>query len=171
MSDPSQKATITKTLENQFGGDIHVHENTWPGLFGIIAAMRTLVVLMYGIVAAFILVVTVMTGGRVLAAEQRDIAIHKALGFTDAQQRLSFALRFGVTGAAGAIIGIILSASLTDPIVSKAMKLAGISNFASSATLGSTLFPVMVVIILFTVFAYLAAGKIKRVSLTTLMGE
>lgn len=171
LSDPSQKAAITQALENQFGGDVHVHENTWPGLFGIIAAMRGLVVLMYIITAAFILIVTGMTGSRVLAAEQRDIAIYKALGFTDGQQRLSFSLRFGMAGATGAIAGILLSVFLTDPIVSAAMKLAGISNFASALTLSSTLIPGLTVTLLFAGFAYLAAGKIRRVSLTTLINE
>ena len=167
LADPSQKPAITEALETQFDGDVHVHENTWPGLFGIITAMRALVVLMYGIVAAFILIVTVMTGSRVLAAEQKDIAIYKAIGFTDGQQRLSFALRFGVAGLAGAIIGIVLSAFFTDPIVSAAMKLAGISNVVSGPTLGSALLPILAVTLFFTVFAYLAAGKIRKVSFRT----
>jgi len=171
LTGPGQKPAITEALENQFGGDVHIHENTWPGLFGIIAAMRALVVLMYCTVAAFVLIVTVMTGSRVLAAEQKDTAIYKAIGFTDGQQRLSFALRFGVAGLAGAIIGIVLSEFLTDPIVSAAMKLAGISNFVSGLTLGSTLLPILAVTLFFTAFAYLAAGKIKKVRLTSLMSE
>ena len=171
LSDPGQKAAIAEALENQFGGDVHVHENTWPGLFGIIAAMRALVVLMYAITAAFILIVTGMTGSRVLAAEQRDIAIYKAMGFTDRQQRFSFALRFGVAGAVGTIVGLLLSMFLTDPVVSAAMKLAGISNFASALTLSSTLIPGLTVTLLFAGFAYLVAGKIRRVSLTALINE
>lgn len=171
LSDHGQKTAIAKALENQFGGDVHIHENTWPGLFGIIAAMRALVVLMYAVTAAFILIVTGMTGSRVLATEQRDIAIYKALGFTDRQQRLSFALRFGVAGAVGTIAGLLLSVFLTAPIVSAAMKLAGISNFASALTLSSTLIPGLTVTLLFAGFAYLVAGKIRRVSLTTLINE
>ncbi len=62
LGDPSQKAAITQALEERFGGDVHVHENTWPGLYGIIAAMRALVAAMYIITAVFILVVTVLTG-------------------------------------------------------------------------------------------------------------
>lgn len=171
LSDPSQKAAITEALESRFGGDVHVHENTWPGLFGIITAMRALVALMYTVVAVFILIVTTITGGRVLAAEQKDIAIYKAIGFTDGHLRLSYALRFGLTGGAGAAMGILISVILTDPIVSTAMKLAGISNFGAASTLGNTFFPWAVVTLLFTFFAYLAAGKIKRVPLTALINE
>ena len=51
------------------------------------------------------------------------------------------------------------------------MKLAGISNFASAAAWNSTVLPIVIVIGLFTLFAYLAAGKIKRTDLTVLISE
>lgn len=171
LADPSQKTVITEALETAYGGDVHVHENTWPGLFDIIAAMRALLVFMYVMVTVFILTVTIMTGSRILAAEQRNIGIYKAIGFTDKQLRLSFVLRFGLTAAVGSVVGIVLAALCTDPLVSSAMKLAGISNFASRLTLGDTLLPAAVVIGLFTLFAYWAAGKIKKTDLTILITE
>ena len=171
LEDPSQKAAITEALESAYGGDVYVHENTWPGLFGIISAMRALLVFMYVMVTAFILIVTIMTGSRILAAEQRNTGIYKAIGFTDRQLRLSFALRFGVTAALGAVVGTALAALCTDPLVSSAMKLAGISNFTSTANLSNTLLPAAVVIGLFTLFAYSAAGKIKKTDLTALIAE
>lgn len=171
LADPSQKTAITVALEAAYGGDVHVHENTWPGLTGIISAMRALLVFMYCMVTAFILIVTVMTGSRLLMAEQRNNGIYKALGFTNRQLRLSFALRFGMTAAVGGLLGLVLAAAVTDPLVSAAMKLAGISNFASAATLNSTLLPAAVVIGLFTLFAYLAAGNIKKTDLTVLISE
>ena len=171
LTDPSQKTAITEALEAAYGGDVHVHENTWPGLFGIIAAMRALLVFMYGMVAVFILIVTIMTGNRLLAAEQRNNGIYKALGFTNWQLRFSFALRFGVTAAVGGMLGLALAAAITDPLVSSIMKLAGISNFTSTSTWNSTVLPVAVVIGLFTLFAYLAASKVKRTDLTVLISE
>ena len=133
--------------------------------------MRALLVFMYGMVTAFILIVTIMTGTRLLAAEQRNTGIYKALGFTNQQLRLSFALRFGMTAAIGGALGLVLAAAATDPLVSSAMKLAGISNFASAAAWNSTVLPIVIVIGLFTLFAYLAAGKIKRTDLTVLISE
>lgn len=171
LANPSQKAAITEALESAYGGDVHVHENTWPGLSGIIAAMRALLVFMYGMVTAFILIVTIMTGNRLLMAEKRNNGIYKALGFTNRQLRLSFALRFGLTAAVGGALGLVLAAAATNPLVSSAMKLAGISNFASAATVNSTLLPIAAVIGLFTLFAYLAAGKINKTDLTILISE
>lgn len=171
LADPTQKAAITEALETAYGGDIHIHENTWPGLYGIISAMGALVIFMGIMVTAFILIVTVMTGSKLLAAEQRDIGIYKAIGFTDGELRLSFALRFGMAALPGSLLGTALAAALTDPLVSSVMKLAGISNFASYPSAGSVCLPAAAVTVLFIFFAYLAAGKIKRTDLTILMTE
>lgn len=171
LADPTQKAAITETLEAAYGGDIHIHENTWPGLFGIISAMQALVVFMSVMVIAFVLIVTVMTGSKLLSAEQRDIGIYKALGFTDGRLRRSFALRFGIVALLGAVLGTGLASAVTDPLVSTVMKLAGISNFAAHPGLIDISLPGVAVVALFTGFAYLAAGKIKRTDLTVLMAE
>ena len=171
LADPSQKAAITETLEEAYGGDIHVHENTWPGLFGIISAMQALVALMYGMVIIFILVVTVMTGSKILLAEQKELGIYKAIGFQTDRLRLTFALRFGIAAVAGAVVGTSLAAAFTDSLVSSVMKLAGISNFSSAPPVGSILLPAGIVILLFMGFAYLAAGRIRRVNLTVLISE
>lgn len=171
LADGSQKAVITGELEAAHGGDVHIHENTWPGLFGIISAMRALVAFMYVMVIAFILVVTVMTGNRILAAEMRDTGIYKAIGFTDRRLRLCFALRFGIVALIGSVTGILFAAFLTDPLVGAVMKLAGVSSFASSPGMLSVLLPAVVVTVLFMGFGYLASGKIKRTDLTVLITE
>lgn len=171
LEDPSQKYAITEALETAYGGDVHVHENTWPGLFGIISAMHALIAVMYALVIAFILVVTVMASGKLISAEQKDLGIYKAIGFGADTLRLTFAIRFGIVALAGSIIGTALAALLTDPLVSAVMKLAGISNFSSSPSIGNVLLPSVIVISLFFCFAYLAAGKMKKATLTVLIAE
>lgn len=169
LADNSQKGAITEALESAYGGDIHIHENTWPGLFGIISAMQILLVLMYALVVVFILIVTVMTGSKILSAEQKDLGIYKAIGFSSENLRLTFALRFAFVSVFGSLAGTLLAAAVTDPIVSTVMKLAGISNFVSNPNFVSVILPMVVVTVLFTVFGWLAAGKIKKVPLTVLV--
>ncbi len=171
LADPTQKAAITETLENTYGGDIHVHENTWPGLFGIISAMRMLIVLMYGMVILFILIVTVMTASKIISSEQKDLGIYKAIGFGTNRLRLTFALRFGMVALIGSTIGTILAEFFTDPLVSSVMKFAGISNFASAPNLAEILLPAIIVTALFTGFGWLSAGKIRKTKLTVLISE
>ena len=171
LADSSQKGTITKALESAYGGDIHVHENTWPGLFGIISAMQALLVLMYALVIVFILIVTVMTGSKILSAEQKDLGIYKAIGFSSASLRLTFSLRFAMVAVLGGLVGTILAAVITDPIVSSVMKLAGISNFQSHPNFIGLVLPMVVVTLLFAAFGGLLAGKIKKVPLTVLVAD
>lgn len=171
LSDTSMKEPITEALETAYGGDVHVHENSWPGLYGIISAMRALVLFMYGMVLLFTLIVTVMTGSKILSAETGDLGIYKAIGYTSDKLRLTFSLRFCITAAIGSVIGMILAAICTDALVSTVMKLAGISNFASNPGMGAILFPAGTVIVLFMGFSYLAAGRIKKVAVTVLVRE
>ena len=171
LANPSVKAEITEALETAYGGDVHVHENSWPGLYGIISAMRALVLFMYGMVFVFTLIVTVMTGSKILAAETKDLGIYKAIGFTSAKLRFTFALRFCLTAAAGSVVGILLAAVCTNPLVSAIMKLAGISNFASHPGAGEILFPAGVVIQLFIKLSYMYAGRIKIVAVNVLIIE
>ncbi|MCI8623638.1 MAG: ABC transporter permease [Provencibacterium sp.] len=171
LADPARKEEIAGALKSVYGGDVHVHENTWPGLWGIIAAMRALTVFLYGTAALFILVVTALTSGKLLAAERRDLAIYRALGFASGRLRLTFALRFGITAAAGSLVGTALAAALTDPLVSAVMRRAGISSFASAPGLGAALFPGAAITLLFLVSGWLSAGRIAKIRMTMLAAD
>ncbi len=163
LADNSQKDVITDALENAYGGDIHVHENTWPGLFGIIAAMQALLLFMYILVTVFILIVTVMTSSKIFGAEQRELGIYKAIGFSAAGLRLTFSLRFAMVSLLAGFGGMALAAVFTDPLAGSMMKLAGISNFSSSPGFLEAVWPVMVVTVLFAGFGWLSAVKIRKV--------
>lgn len=171
LSDTLQKEVIADALENAYGGDIHVHENTWPGLFGIISAMQTLLLFLYVLVIVFILIVTVMTSSKILSAEQRDLGIYKAMGFSSSGLQCTFSLRFGIISLFGGLVGTALAAVLTDPLVGSIMKLAGISNFSSNPDFFTAFLPMAVVILLFTVFGWLSAVKIRKVPIAVLTAE
>ena len=171
LDDPSQKEQITQALEAAYGGDVHVHENSWPGLFGIISAMHGLLFIMYVMIIIFVFIVTGMTGSRVIAAEQKDMGIYKSIGCASGMLRGMFALRFGMVSVIGAVLGTILAAVLTDPLVSAVMRLAGISNFASRPGLLTSLIPGAVVAALFLGCAWLVSGRIKKTYMAVLTSE
>lgn len=162
LSDPSRKQALKEELEQTYGGDVHIHENSWPGLFGIISAMHLLIFFLYGVSAIFVCIVTGMAGARVLDTERKDIGIYQSIGCSVEMLRLSFALRFGLVAAVGAVIGTLAAVCFTDAIVSSVMQIAGISNFASENTPGSIFFPGLIVIFLFLGFAWLLADRIRN---------
>jgi len=171
LTDSSQKRAIADALENAYGGDVHVHENTWSGLNGIISAMQALLLFMYALAVVFILIVTMMTSRIILSAEQKDLGIYKAVGFSSASLRRAFALRFAFVSLFGGFVGMALAAVLTDPLVGNIMRLAGISSFVSNPGFFTIILPMAVVTILFTVFGWLVSVKIRKVPLTVLTSE
>lgn len=171
LADLSLKPEIMQALQDTYGGDVYLHENSWPELAGILSAMQALMIFLYAMVILFVLVVTLLTAGNLLQAEQRDLSIYRAMGFSSGQLRCSFALRFGMIALLGSTLGTILSAFLTDPLVAMLMRMEGISNFSSQPDIFTAVLPGIVVIVLFLLFAYSAAGKIGKTSLASLAEE
>ena len=171
LEAPELQPVIMQALQNTYGGDVYLHENSWPGLAGILSAMQALMIFLYAMVILFVLVVTLLTAGKLLRAEQKDLSIYRTLGFSAGQLRRSFALRFGVVALLGSILGTIFSAFLTDPLVAVLMRMEGISNFSSQPGSFTVLLPGIVVIMLFLLFAYFAAGRIGKASPALLAEE
>lgn len=169
IEDVRMQPQIMHALDTAYGGDVYLHENSWPGLYGILSAMKLLMYFMYGIVVIMIFVITVLTGSKLLAMEQKDMGIYRSFGFTAASLRISFALRFAIVSFAGVLVGILCSAFLTDTLVAALLQTFGISNFSSHPTAGNILLPALAVILAFTIFAWFVGGKIKTVRLTTLI--
>lgn len=159
LADPSLQPEIMQALQDSYGGDVYLHENSWPGLAGILSAMRLLMIFLYAVVILFVLVVTLLTSGKLLRAEQKDLSIYGTMGFSTGLLRRSFSLRFGMIALLGSILGTILSTLLTDPLVAVLMRMEGISNFSSHPGVLTVLLPGIIVTALFLLFSWLAAGK------------
>lgn len=171
LEDSGKKEMVVEDLKEYFGDKMTIDENTWSGKDAIVAAMGALEVLMYVIVVIFILVVTTLTGSKILYKEKQDMGIYKSLGFASVGLRLPFALRFGIVSCIGAFIGMVLSATLTDSMTTALLKTCGISEFHSELSLGQMLFSAVSVVAIFVVFAYIASRKIKKVPPAILIVE
>lgn len=171
LEHPELKQELINALNERYGGDVYIHENTWPGLFSIITAMHVLLTLMVSVTALFILIVTMMTGHKLFLFEKRNLSIYKALGYTAARLRSTFAIRYGVVAAIGSFIGMFISAISTDDIVGTLMRLYGISNFASHLAPVSMILPCIIVSLLFAGFAYLVSNKITQLDMNELVSE
>ena len=163
FEDSVDAVAIRDLLEETFGDDIELAGNSWSGTDSIVGAMNALNLLMYVVSIVFILVVVSMTGSKVLYQEKRDLGIYKSLGFASGQLRLAFALRFAIVAATGSLVGSLLSAWLSDWLIGLFLSFCGVSRFTSELTLFQTILPGLVVTVLFFLFAYWAARKIKKV--------
>lgn len=162
LEDVSLQPVIMRALEEAYGGDVYLHENSWPGLYGILSAMKLLMLFMYGMIVVFVLIVTILTGSRILTAEKPDLGIYRAIGFSLGRLRMMFALRFAIVAFIGSALGVILSGLLIDSWVAVLLRKFGISNFASAPGVFTLLLPLAAVTLLFTAFAWI--GGMKRIS-------
>jgi len=171
IEDVEVQPQVMEALDAAYGGDVYLHENSWPGLYGILSAMELLMYFMYGTVIILIFVITALTGSKLLVMEQKDMGVYRSFGFTAMQLRISFALRFGMVSFLGALIGVACSAFFTDPLVAVLLRMFGISNFSSHPDIGNVLLPALVVVLSFIIFAWVVAGKIKTGNLASLLSK
>lgn len=171
FEDSSCREELIETLKDKYAERITLDDNSWSGTDAILLVTSVLMIFMLLVTIVFILVTVSLTGSKILHKEQRDLGIYKSLGFVSEKLRLAFALRFGMVAVIGSVIGIALSAYLTDPLANIILKICGVSHFTSNLDPASMLLPGVIVTVLFLAFAYLAAGKVKRVEPGVLIVE
>lgn len=169
LEDASKQEELFETLEEKYGDRIVLDENTWSGLESIVLAMDAVRILMYVITIIFILIVIAMTGSKILYREQKDLGIYKSLGFHSERLRIMFALRFGIVAVIGSGAGIVVSVLFTEGLVEMMLKICGISKFEAHLSVLQMIAPAVAVALLFMLFAYVAARKIKKVEPRNLM--
>lgn len=171
LEDGSRAEAIEDDLEEHFGDQIHIDDNTWSGIDGIVSAASALELLMYLISLIFSMVAVYMTGSRMLYQEKHDLSIYKAVGFSSSRLRLSFAIRFAIVAGVGAVLGVVMSALLTDLLVGKVFAMFGVNGFASNPELFKMMIPGVIVAAVFFGCAYLVSARIKKADAGVLIAE
>ena len=172
LKNDSDIDKIIEDLENEFGDDITIYSgNSWGGADLISQAMKAVSAFMYTLIIIFILIVVIMTGSKILYKEKHDMGIYKAVGMDSRKIRLMFSMRFGMVTAIGSLVGIGLSATINDIIVSYVIRMGGISHFSTNISASEAFMPMFIVTFMFMMFSYLVSGKIKRVDLQQLIVE
>lgn len=149
---------------------IDVHTNSWSGLSGIVRAMHGIIVLIYFIIAIFIITAVSMVASGFLLSEAENIAVYRSIGIRNKELVITFALRFLISVLAGAIAGLIVSALLSGSIITLIFKNFGIGEFINSSIYLAYIIPLAVVPLLFTAFAVLFGKKISKSSAANILG-
>lgn len=157
-------------LRQNYSG-IDVHTNGWSGLDGIVRLMRSAVVVIYGVATVIVLISALLAAQKILRRENRNLAVYKSLGFTNATLRLSFAARFLLAVAAGGFFGTAASLFLSDPLISAVFTMLGIGGFSCGASFLSAALPVIYVSVMFTLSAWIFSGRIRRAGIVRVIAE
>ena len=151
--------------------DVYLHENSWPGLYGILSAMDMLLIFQYVMIIVFVMVCVMLTTDKLITREKKQLSILRSVGMSLIALKVSFTLRFVIISALGSVMGIILGAVFTDPVVAFLLRLYGISNFSSSPDILTVILPGLYVTLVFSVFAFLSSRKIRQAKITELTEE
>lgn len=162
LKDESQKLEIMKVLEDTFGSDVHVHENSWPGLYGILRAMKMLICFMYVVSGIFILIAIVISSRKILNEERVDLSNYRLLGFSYSALRLSFAIRFLIVAIIGSAAALVLGALFANPLINILMRSAGIAGFSSHPGFQWAVLPAVIITLMFVFFAWIFGRKIRN---------
>ena len=173
LSDPEKAEEIKDKIESELSGDIFIsvysEDGSAPRLITMIAYSIKAVI--YVISVIFALVVVSMICTKTFVREKIDIGIYKALGYTSRNLRLQFAVRFLIVAFFGIIIGTTLSLTLSEKLLSYMLRSMGIVNFVIDYRFITVFLPIAAVALCYFLFAYMAAGKTKRVEVRSLITE
>ena len=170
--DPQLLKNIEEKLKQELSDEcsIDIYE---PGassdLFKQMAAAIKAVIYVISIIFALVVISMVCT--KTFVREKTDIGIYKALGFTSGNLRMQFAVRFLIIAVFGIVIGTTLSLTFSEKLLSYLLRSMGIVNFVIDYRFITVFMPVAAVGVTYFCFAYLIAGKVKKVEVRNLITE
>lgn len=134
-------------------------------------AINAMKAVIYCFSVVFALTVVLMICTKAFIQEKTDIGIYKSLGFTAAKLRLQFAIRFLIVSVIGSLFGNVLCLLFSGRLLTMLLTDIGISSFVVCYTPFTFIAPTVLICFSFFLFAYLAAGKIKKVQVRELIIE
>lgn len=169
LEDSSRNDVIMEELMARYRVSADIHTNSWSGLDGIVHTLHILILFMYAIALSIIGIVIVLSGSKVLGFEQKNLAIYKSIGYTSGALRVSFGIRYGMVAMAGAVLGTVISAFAADSLLSALLGNFGIGDVHVAVRIGRMLWTAGIIILFVFLFAVLASGKIRHISVKELL--
>lgn len=170
--DLQEKAKeVVDALNNQYADLLEAKESDQfvDGTYNI--AINAMKAVIYCFSVVFALTVVLMICTKAFLQEKTDIGIYKALGFTAAKLRMQFAIRFLIVAVIGSLFGTALCLLFSGRLLTMLLTDIGISSFVVCYTPFTFIGPTVLICLSFFLFAYLAAGKVKKVQVRELITE
>ena len=172
VEDKSELKAIQSEILNAYGAYVECELNEDGNLDDTFTiAINAMKAFIYLFSIVFALVVVVIVCKKTFLQEKTDIGIYKAVGFRVRRLRLQFAVRFLLIAVIGAGIGTALSLWLAGRVLTMMLWNIGVSSFRVAFTPLTIAVPVALLCICFFLFAYLMAGRVRRVDVKELITE
>lgn len=169
IADEIDKALVNDKGEKKGSCSYWNIENDGEEMYA--SEIKLLKTIIYSFSGVFMLIAVVLLCTKAFVLERRDIGIYKAIGFTSARLRMSFALRFSFVALLGSLIGIALSQLFTQKMMEMLLSVIGLCYLELETGILDIVIPMALLILGFFVFALIASRKIKRVETRELVAE
>ena len=125
----------------------------------------------YAIAIAVVFIIINMSCSKFFHNEVKQLGVLKASGFTSTSIRTQFALRFAIIFTLGAFLGGILSGIILTPVFGILFSTFGSTHMTIDFYPSLYLIPLVFVMVISYVAAYVASGRIKKVDVNVLITE
>lgn len=171
LEDVSAGNKIVQVLKRKYGDILEAEfvEEQMDASYEMAIYFMTAVVYIFS--AIFAVVVTHIVCSKAFLRERTDIGIYKALGFTAGHLRLQFAARFLIVAVLGSLVGGGLAAVFSENVLSMMLRMIGISSFSATFHVHTFAVPVIMICGCFYLFAFMEAGRVKKVEVRELIVE
>lgn len=176
LADPDKAEETVEALASRFGDSV---DTELTGLFGsstnMLLLCRDMLTIMGYVMSAFAMalacVAVMLISRRTLLSERRDMGVYRAMGFTVASLRASFALRFLGVSAVGALAGSALTMAAGGALISSLFGLFGVGAFSLALPVWEALAISAAFALVFALSAFGMSRRIKDVSIRELVVE
>lgn len=127
--------------------------------------------LIYVLTFVLIACITVLLCAITIYREITDTGIFKALGFKTIELRLQFTFRFMLIAITGSLLGIALSLLLNEPLLGAMLSSAGIANLKPAWNFSTLGFPLLFIVAVTGITAFLCSARIKGIHPSSLISE
>lgn len=176
LKDNSKLDSIISSLKNKYKSlrEIGFTNNltSFKETFDVVqSSMNMLSVMAIFLTFLFVTIITIMLCIITIYREIIDTGIFKAVGFKTMELRLQFTFRFILVSIAGGIIGAILSFLLDGKLEKSLLSSIGIANLSPTWNFSSLGIPIIFIVCLTGIVAFLLSARIKKITPNSLICE
>jgi ABC-type lipoprotein release transport system permease subunit len=167
LENNSEIDSVIIRFNDKFAGLAHAYTRTtslayiWADIMHL--EMMGTVVLVLVMTALIVILITTLVTQIAVYSERADMAVMKAAGYSTAQLRRQFALRFLLVSAMGCVMGLALSLVFSDKMMSLVFGFTGVSGYLGDKSLATLLGSPVLLCAMVMMFAWIASRGIRRI--------
>jgi ABC-type antimicrobial peptide transport system permease subunit len=168
LENKSEMDSVITQFNDKFAGLAGVRsgtDHTWAYAWADTIRLEIVgpMVLVLVMTALILILITTLVTQIAVYSERADMGVMKTAGYSTAQLRRQFALRFLLVSAMGCVMGLVLNLVFSDKMMSLVLEFAGMSSYMGDKSLVTLLSPPVLLCAMITMFAWFASRGIRKI--------